>query len=114
MFYKHSDDEYHEILPGIRVKTLVYGEKTLMAEFRMQPGAHFTRHSHAHEQTGYLVSGAMRLTLGEQVFEVKPGDSWCVPPNAEHYAESLEQTVMIQIFSPVREDYLAYAVKEIK
>jgi len=91
MFYEHNDDDFHEILPGIRVKTLVYGEKTLMAEFRMQPGAHFTRHSHPHEQSGYLVSGAMRLVQGDRVFEVQPGDSWCIPPNVEHFAESLEE-----------------------
>lgn len=112
MFHSHHEEDYQKILPGIRVKTLVYGEKTLLAEFRMQKGAHFTRHQHTHEQTGYLVSGAMRLTLGEKVFEVHPGDSWCVPPNSEHYAESLTESVMVQVFSPLREDYLSYYIKQ--
>jgi len=112
MFHSHQDGDYQQILPGIRVKTLVYGEKTLLAEFHMQKGAHFTHHQHAHEQTGFLVSGTLRLTLEEKVYEVHPGDAWCVPPNLGHFAESLSESVMVQVFSPVREDYLSYYKKQ--
>jgi quercetin dioxygenase-like cupin family protein len=74
----------------------------------MQAGSHLPDHAHPHEQTGYLVSGRMRLTVEGQAFEAAPGDSWCVPGNARHQAEILEDVVVIEVFSPVREDYLAY------
>ncbi|MFO7974516.1 MAG: cupin domain-containing protein [Candidatus Hydrogenedentota bacterium] len=106
MFHVHSDDGYREILPKIHLKTLVYGERTLMTEFRMAAGAELPRHAHAHEQTGYLVSGHIRLSIGDDTFEVHPGDAWTIPGDVEHGADILEDSVAVEIFSPVREDYL--------
>jgi quercetin dioxygenase-like cupin family protein len=48
----------------------------------------------------------MRLIIGAQEFEAGPGDSWCIPGGAEHSAQILEDTVAIEVFSPVRDDYL--------
>lgn len=106
MFYKANKEDYREVLAGIRLKTLVYGEKTLFAEFRMESGSNLPSHSHLHEQTGYLVAGRLRLTIGRQTFEVEKGDSWCIPGNTDHSADILEDSVAIEVFSPVREDYL--------
>jgi len=108
MYYKKNSDGYIQILPGIRIKTLVHGEKTLFSEFRMEAGSQLPDHSHPHEQTGYLVSGRMRLIMGQEILEAEPGDSWCVPGNAKHRAEILEDSVVIEVFSPVREEYLKY------
>ncbi len=106
MFSKRSDNGYKEALEGIKLKTLVYGDKTLFAEFRLEKGSRLPRHAHPHEQTGYLVSGRIRLSIGEASFEVEPGDSWCIPGDVAHQAEILENSVAIEVFSPVREDYL--------
>lgn len=106
MFYKATPDGYKPVLPGIHLKTLVYGEKTLFSEFRMQAGSTLPSHSHIHEQTGYLVSGKIRLTIGDEIFTVEPGDSWCIQSNVSHCAEILVDSVAIEVFSPIREDYL--------
>lgn len=106
LFYKANNDEFKEVLPGIKLKTLVYGDKTLFTEFRMDAGAVLPEHAHIHEQTGYLTEGKIRLTIGSQVFEVEKGDSWCIPGNTEHSAEILKDSVAIEVFSPVRKDYL--------
>jgi quercetin dioxygenase-like cupin family protein len=106
MFYKRNTEGYREVLDGIKLKTLVYGDKTLFTEFQLKTGRQLPRHAHPQEQTGYLVSGRIRLTIGEETFEVEPGDSWCVPGNEEHQAEILADSVAIEVFSPVREDYL--------
>jgi quercetin dioxygenase-like cupin family protein len=108
MFYKHTHDGYKPILEGINIKTLVQGEKTLFSELHMEKSHKLPRHSHPQEQTGYLVSGHIRLTIGDDTFDVEPGDSWCVPGNMEHQAEIVIDSVVIEVFSPVREDYLAY------
>jgi quercetin dioxygenase-like cupin family protein len=106
MINHHSDETFRELLPGIRMKTLVHGDKTLMVEFHLDAGAELPRHAHPYEQTGYLTSGAMRLSIGDTIHEVGPGDSWCIPADIEHSAEVIEATVAVEVFSPVREDYL--------
>ena len=106
MFGKHSENGYIPAIPGIGMKTLVFGKKTLMTEFVLQKGSELPLHAHPHEQTGYLVKGRIRLSIGSETVEVTPGDSWSIPGGAEHGAEILEDSVAIEVFSPVREDYL--------
>ncbi|MFZ7110725.1 MAG: cupin domain-containing protein [Desulfatiglandales bacterium] len=106
MFQKQSEKGYTPVAPGIARKTMVYGEKTLMTEFVLEKGNRLPQHSHPHEQTGYLVKGWIRLSIGTEVSDVRPGDSWCIPGGVEHGAEILEDSVAMEVFSPVREDYL--------
>lgn len=106
MFTTHDSAGYRDVLPGIRQKTLAYGRKTLMVEFRLQQGAVLPKHKHPHEQTGYLVSGQLDLTIGNETRHLGPGDSWCVPGDTEHGANAMEDSVAVEVFSPIREDYL--------
>jgi quercetin dioxygenase-like cupin family protein len=106
MFKKHSDQGYRLLLEGVEMKPMVYGEKTLMAKFLLHKGFSLPRHAHPHEQTGFLVEGHIRLTIGDEVHDVWPGDSWCIPGSLEHMAEFAEDSVAVEVFSPVREDYL--------
>jgi quercetin dioxygenase-like cupin family protein len=106
MFLKKNDSGYQTPIDGIDQKTLVFGERTLMVEFRLKKDAVLPRHSHPHEQTGYLVSGKIRLHIDERSYECNPGDSWCIPGDANHGADVLEDAVAIEVFSPVREAYL--------
>ena len=106
MFENRSDKGYCPALDGIERKTLVHGEKTLMTEFRLRKGSVLPRHSHPHEQTGYLVSGRIRLFIGTQQYKARVGDSWCISGGVEHGADILEDSVAIEVFSPVRDDYL--------
>ncbi len=107
MFTKRSETNYALVLDGVDRKTLVHGERTLMTEFRLRANAVLPRHVHPHEQTGYLVRGRIRLTIGADEFEAQAGDSWCITGGVEHGARSLEDSVAIEVFAPVREDYLA-------
>lgn len=106
MFQEAGEDGYKPVQEKTELKTLAYGEKTLMAEFRLRKGADLPRHSHPHEQTGYLVSGRIDLTIDKATYAVNPGDSWSIPGNVEHNAVAVEDSVAIEVFSPVREDYL--------
>jgi len=106
MFEKRSDAGYRPALDGIERKTLVHGDRTLMTEFLFRKGAVLPQHAHPHEQTGYLVKGHIRLSIGANEYDVRAGDSWCVPGGVEHGAHSLEDSMVIEVFSPVREDYL--------
>ncbi len=106
MFVQGNDDGYSTPIEGIRQKTLAYGARTLMTEFRLEGGRVLPLHQHPYEQTGYLVRGRLRLTVGQEQHDTRPGDSWCIPPDVIHGAEVLEDSVAIEVFSPVREDYL--------
>jgi len=106
MFYSANSEGYKTVLNGVRMKTLTYGQRTLFSEFRFEKGAVIPVHAHVHEQTGYVVKGAMRFTVAGEVILAKPGDSWNLPSNVPHGAEALEESVVIEVFSPVREDYL--------
>ena len=106
MFTVHDEKGYSKPVEGIEMKTLVYGDKTLLSRFNMTKGALLPSHSHPHEQSGYLVSGRINLYIGGRCCKAGPGDSWCVKSGVEHRAEILEDSVAIEVFSPVREDYL--------
>jgi quercetin dioxygenase-like cupin family protein len=53
-----------------------------------------------------MIAGKMRFNVDREQMDVEAGDSWCLPGNVEHSAEALEDSVIVEIFSPVREDYL--------
>ena len=106
MFSHHTETGYRESLPGIRQKTLVFGKNTLMAEFWLNEGSQLPQHTHQHEQTGYLVSGHMTLRIGNEESDIRPGASWNIPGNVEHSATIHGDSVAVEVFYPVREEYL--------
>lgn len=106
MFYKKDISNYVKALDGVNYKTLSYGSKTSLSEFKLEEGSIVPNHKHPHEQTGYMISGRMIFTIDGERFSAEPGDSWCIPGNVEHSVEVLEDSMVIEVFSPVREDYL--------
>ena len=94
------------MLEGVRRKTLVHGDKTILCRFELDEGAVLPLHSHPYEQTGYLVSGKMIFTIDGQKHEMQPGDSWCIKENIEHAVTILENATLVELFSPVRKDFL--------
>lgn len=106
MFNTKSEDGYLQMLEGIQRKTLVHGQKTLMCEFKLKKGSEIPLHSHPHEQIGYLLSGQIRFLVGSETIVCNPGDSWCFSGDQEHGAEILQDSVIVEVFSPVREEYL--------
>ena len=106
MFYKKKKDFYITPLKGVRQKTLVYGDNTLITEFLLDGGSHLPLHHHPHEQTGYLVKGKLKMIIGDGSFLTEPGDAWCIPGNMVHGAEAIKDSKAVEIFSPVRQEYL--------
>ncbi len=92
-------------LPGITRRTLVHGPKMMLCEFTLQTGSDLPLHTHPHEQAGYVVSGRIRLTVGEQTHDLGPGDSYYAGANVPHGAKILQTAVVVDTFCPPREDY---------
>jgi quercetin dioxygenase-like cupin family protein len=106
MFAKNSEKTERTLLPGVTITPLTYGEMTNLGEFRLTKGFSIPPHLHPYEQIGYLVSGKLRFRIGSDWFNTDPGDSWCIPVNVEHEVVIIEDSLVIEIFSPVRKDYL--------
>jgi quercetin dioxygenase-like cupin family protein len=106
MFRKKNTGASRQLIDGVELTTLVHGDKTLMGQFKLAKGAAIPAHSHPHEQTGIMISGKLRFKADGKELEVEAGDSWCLPGGVEHSVTALEESVVIEVFSPVREDYL--------
>lgn len=106
MFKKADRLTFREIIDGVELSTTVHGEKTLMARFKLKKGADLPVHGHPHEQTGLLISGRIILTIDGVDHDTVPGDSWCIGSDAPHSVKAVEDSVAVEVFSPVREDYL--------
>ena len=91
------------------VLTGLYGERTMMVLNATLPGQTVPVHSHPHEQVGVVYSGRAILRIGDEEREVGPGDCYCIPGGVPHGDTALgaEPFVMLDIFYPVREDFLA-------
>ena len=107
MFQKNQAVAHKNVFEKIQMKSLTHGEKTHLVEFKLEKGAVIPEHSHPHEQIGYMVSGEMNISIGGRTHPAKSGDSWCIAGDVEHGVEVLEDSVVVEVFSPVRDDYLS-------
>lgn len=106
MYYHKNDNNYRQALAGVSYKTLVHGDRTSLSEFHLAKDSIIPEHSHHHEQIGYMISGRMNFIIEDQSYETLPGNSWCIPAYVKHSVKVLEDSVVIEVFSPVREEYL--------
>ncbi len=78
----------------------------MLVEHRAELGWAGARHSHPHDQLVYVLSGRLKFVCGDQTFEVKASDNFVIRGNVEHQAFALEPSVVLDVFTPAREDYL--------
>ncbi len=106
MFAKFTSENFLNPIDGIEMKTLVYGENSLLTRFHLKKGGILPKHSHSQEQTGFLVSGKIKLFIDGEEFLTEPGDTWSIKSDIKHWAQIIEDSVAIEVFSPLSEDYL--------
>jgi len=104
-FYKKSELPSKEVVPGITLRS-VYLANSMMTFFDLEPGGEIPSHKHPHEQITYLVKGSLRMTVGDETRTMRAGDIAVVPPEVEHFAETIEQSLAIDSWYPIREDYV--------
>lgn len=113
-FYNMNALSEVELIDGITARFVV-GGRMMFSYVKLAPGAVMPTHSHPHEQLGYVVEGSMVLTLGEEERELHPGDAYTIPGDIKHRAVGGPNgCLVLDVFSPLREDYLAYASKPAK
>jgi len=90
------------------ILTGLHGEKMMMVLNTTLPGHTVLLHSHPHEQIGMVYSGKAKLRIGDKERTVKKGDFYCIPANVPHSDTAIgnESFIMLDIFYPVREDFI--------
>jgi quercetin dioxygenase-like cupin family protein len=93
------------VIPGCRLRT-PYGRNIMLSYLEMDEGAIVPLHAHPHEQAGILLQGRLELTIGEETRMVEAGSLFIIPPDTPHRAAAVGgPAVVLDVFSPVREDY---------
>ena len=100
------ENNFKTVKDGFKFKTLVHEHNTHMIKALLKKSAIIEMHRHPHEQTGYLLQGHIKFIIDNKVYDILPGDAWAIPGNSEHQAEILENSIILEIFTPPREDYL--------
>jgi quercetin dioxygenase-like cupin family protein len=92
--------------PGLTRRILANNPNLMLVEHRMEPTWVGTRHAHPHDQLVYVIAGRLRFACGAESFEVGAGDSFVVRGGIEHEARALQASVVLDVFTPTRLDYL--------
>lgn len=101
-----ADTETVEAVEGCYLTQLVVGDRMSIQHFHIEPGATVPRHSHEHEQCGFVVNGSLTFLLDDEEHVIHPGESYVLPSDEEHGAENRSETPVegIDIFGPPRAD----------
>jgi len=103
-----SDVPLEQVKPDL-TRRLITGERVMLASVELQRGCIVPQHAHVHEQVSYVLGGCLRLTIGEpatESYDLREGDVMLIPSNVPHAAEAIEDSRVLDVFSPPREDWL--------
>ena len=96
-----------EICPGIKRRTHAHGRTMYQMIAQLDAGSRMPEHQHTQEQIVHILSGRMKLIVEGVPYELKPGDSYYLASNIPHGVETIEDTRVLDTFSPPRNEYLA-------
>ncbi len=105
-FVRDSEAEWQPAGEGVVRKILTYSDGVMMVRVRFEPGAVGPPHSHPHVQCTLVESGVFDVTIAGRTERLRAGDSFLVPPNAIHDAKSPEGGMLLDVFTPMREDFV--------
>jgi quercetin dioxygenase-like cupin family protein len=87
-------------------RRMIVGTNEMLVRWEFKKGGIAARHSHVHEQIVLMIHGKIRLVVGDTEMILQDDDIVVIPPNTPHEAIALEDTIVIDIFSPPRQDFL--------
>lgn len=104
-FIVRDDVEQIEMLDGIHRRTMATTDEAMLCQFFLEKDSIVPHHNHMNDQVGYVVSGQVEMTVGEKVRILNPGDTYAIPGGVYHSAKVIVDSIVIDVFSPPREDY---------
>ena len=87
-------------------RKIVTGEREMLSQIYLKRGALVPMHKHESEQLTYVMQGALRFLVGGEEAVVREGEVLVIPSWIEHQVEALDDTLTLDIFSPIRQDWL--------
>ncbi len=105
-FQVSSDIEWKDLGNGVSRQMLGHDGQMMMVKVKFESGAVGAIHQHPHVQVSYVESGIFELTIGEEIKTLRQGDGYFVPPDVLHGCLCVEAGVLIDAFTPAREDFL--------
>lgn len=106
VFIQDQDVRWEAVSPGVRRKILAYDDHLMLVKADFQQGGVGPIHQHFHSQTTYVESGEFAVTIGDETQVLRAGDAYYIPPNVPHGATALSAGVLLDMFSPIREDFM--------
>lgn len=100
------DDIELEHVTAMISRRIVTGARGMIAQIRLQKGAIVPMHQHESEQLTCIFEGALRFLVEDKDITVRAGEVLLIPSNAPHQAEAIEDTFELDVFSPIRHDWL--------
>ncbi|MCB9331647.1 MAG: cupin domain-containing protein [Lewinellaceae bacterium] len=105
--FLHGDQiEWEDVAPGMKRQIMGFDGKIMMVKVQFEKGGIGTIHEHHHSQVTYVESGEFEMTIGDEKKVLKGGDAFYIPPHVLHGCVCLNDGVLIDVFSPQREDFL--------
>lgn len=101
-----KEDAVKRTFKGVSLDSLAVGIKSQVTKMNYKVGNYASSHQHPHEQSGYVISGRYELTVGSEKYELSAGDSYSIPGNQIHSFKVIEAGEVVDVFTPIREDYL--------
>ncbi len=106
LFQLLEDIPWINVAPGIQRQVYGYGDKVMLVKVKFEEGAVGAIHQHEHIQVSYVQSGEFEITIGDEKKILYAGDGFYVPSGALHGSVCLKPGILIDVFSPHREDFL--------
>jgi quercetin dioxygenase-like cupin family protein len=100
------DEMEKEVMNDKLARKFVTGEKAMLAQIFLKKGALVPTHQHESEQITYILEGALLFRLEGKEVTVGKGQVLLIPSNVPHSAEALEDTLDLDVFSPIRQDWI--------
>ena len=104
-FFIADKEKVYTAGKGITRQIIGYDNSIMMVKVIFEKGAIGYKHQHVHVQTTYVVSGKFEATIGDETKILQAGDGFYTEPNIQHGCVCLEEGVLIDVFSPIREDF---------
>lgn len=102
----HEDTLLENVAPLVNRRILAYTDNLMCVENHFEKGGIGSMHHHPHTQITYVVSGVFKFTIGEETKIVKAGDTLLKEDGIEHGCECLEAGILLDIFTPMREEFV--------
>ena len=106
MFVKNDDISLTHLGGGVSRKVLAYDENLMSVEVSFEKGAVGAMHTHPHTQISYVLEGSFEATIGDETKIISKGDTYITPPDAPHGVVCLEAGALLDIFTPMRKDFV--------